>query len=541
MTTPEEQKDENREKTEDGYRKMDTIKIRKIPHEENSASEAPEGNVSSSSGKGAPDDVKPAGQKRKLVTRKSKSKAVSVTPVNESSASDSQQDSAAGESSSAKEAEAAQGRAKPAAEELSTPPKRPKITLKRPAKPSPSPSEESPGPRPAEEQETKPQADTQTQSSDDAISTAPDKDLSDTNQPEQSAPPSPPSRTPAADKKPGLQKRDSYTNLPSHLREPPPPPKESKGKKKAGKDNIRQGPQQAEISLRASRRLAPLVAWFMIVAGTALNMWSAWKGWIDQGAFPRSELIFLAFTAVVMALLILPQKIVLRIIAAVLTLILSASCVLFMFLPAFVSTVTPSAETAATILAQVPPAELLAGSGAVLFGGFILLTGGTVVQWILATLFVLIGAALPWLPLSESIPLFKGHGQGIVYESLKITIPSQWSPTAATEDTGQHYTLSGTEDLELDIRQLRNVAEKSLSEQAVAIQQELKEAYPDSGHFLDRKPDVPHEQRISVFGETRIDIVVVRRDQYVYEIRVTGPRAAFDANDKLIDQTLAAF
>lgn len=542
MTIPEEQTDGNPEKTEDGYREMDTIKIRKIPHEKDATSEASKGDVSSSSGKdGGADDVKPAGQKRKLVTRKSKSQAVSVTPVNEpavSDSQDSQKETTSIEAGSDREGEPDQGGGRAAAEEPSTPPKRPKITLKRPAKPSPPPSEESPGPQQAAEQKTEPQAGAERQSAAASTSEAPAKAVSDADQTEK---PSSSQPAPPVNKKPELQKRDSYTNLPSHLKEPPPPPKESTGKKKTGKDNISQGRRQAEKSLRASRRLAPLIAWFMIVAGTALNMWPAWKGWINQNAFPRSELIFLVFTAVVMALLILPRKIVLRIIAAILTLFLTASCVLFMFLPAFVSSVTPNAETAAIIRAQLPSVELLAGSGAVLFGGFILLTGGTIVQWVLAILFVLIGAALPWLPLSESIPLFKGHGQGIVYESLKITIPSQWRPSAETKGAGMHYTLSGAEDLTLAIRQRQDVTEKTLPEQAVAIQKEIKDAYPDSGHFLDRLPDVPHEQRISVFGETRIDILVIRREQSVYEIRVAGPRATFDANEKLIDQTLAAF
>ena len=530
---PEESK--NQPENEEQYENMDTIKIRKIPFKPERSEDHKEDAEKAEQAPVAR-EVKPTDAKPKRPHLKLKSKLPSATPAAMPTAKSEESEKPEPEPQQADEPatpespkENAEEETAPASQspKVEPPAKRSGIKLKGPREKKTKPAAEEPQPSKAEEPSTPPPPPPLPGAA------PPPKEAQ-----EPAAAEPAPSTRPA---KPRLQSRG--TQLPEHLQAPPEAPKGKKGKKAPHAHPTPPGPHRARAEAPAgvAKKAAPIVALILVIAGNALSMMPAWTAWAKDQTVPTSQLISVGVGSIVMALLIIPRKTGLRIFAAVLTFLMVVFCAISIFLPWFIDSIVTDQADATKILASLPSVELLAASGAILMGAFILLTGGTVIQWVLAALFVAAGAALPWPPVAEMIPDVQRAADVVAYGGLSVPLPSEWKPVADASDAGVKYAVQGT-DLELTISEGGSAAERSLAEYATMISQELKERYPDKGHYLDELPNVPNMQRASVFlGTSQVDVLIVQRDGKFYKAEISGPSGHFEAHKDLIDETVDAF
>ncbi|MFO7821028.1 MAG: hypothetical protein R6V56_03070 [Lentisphaeria bacterium] len=537
MGIPEDRQDKEENGSAD--HEIDKNKIRKIPLKREKTEEKNVAENTQPPETEASPEVKPAGEKRQISSHKLKSKPASATPAEEENG-----EAATGRQDVAEEKEK---REAPASEEpdgeqappVAPPSGKPKVKLKKPIKKE-SGKKEAPEVANGVAPKTPPENSSEkvaSESPGDGSETA-EKGAEVAEKEEEP----PPDKTESAPVKPRLQKGGG-TKLPEHMQAPP----QATGKGKKGKSKGRptsppQGGQEQDANGGTRRQITPYLALLMIIVGNLMTMKPAWVSWVKTGTIPVDQLASLGITVLVMAVLVIPRKTALRVIAAILAFLMVAGCIALLVLSALFADVLTKQPMGDVLLARMPEAEWLAASAAVLLGGFILLTGGAVVQWILAGVCVVAGAVLPWLPLTDWVPQLETPAPSAVYEALEVNLPGEWRPTDDSKSSvkGKRYTVP-SEDLELIVRKHKTVRDLSLMEQTRNIQQQLKAQYPDKGHYLDELVGSPAKQRISVFGDIRVDILVVTREGRHYEVRITGGRPTFDSREALIEKTLKAF
>lgn len=430
----------------------------------------------------------------------------------------------------------------------------PKIRLKpniKLAKPPPlattSPTGESPLPgNPADSASTVPpgsdsESDTPEQSADTTDTTptsatgaaAParsEREAKATHSDDATAQPAPATPPPAAEsKRPKV--KSAGTKLPDNLRQPP--AAATDGKRARGNRHAHAASQRGWA--------APLGCVLLLTAGNVLTIKPYLETWLFNGTVPTAQLVAACIATLLMACLILSRILVLRLLACLVLLVMIAYCIGAIVVP-FAWQSLPSSIHAFAMAVQMPDTSNVgvhAGTAALFVGSLFLLFGRHAVLWAFAALCFAGGIAAAFLPVDSLLPTPAGAPRTVEMDSLRLSLPSGWMLLEEAEGFQKLATLDGA--VVLTVERHTPEAVLNLDDFAAEMMDLYRTRHPSTAQFGTSVPGRPNQKRLFQIGETRMEVLLVQRDNGFYSIAFEGTEEVLKNRQDMVRSILAGF
>lgn len=349
---------------------------------------------------------------------------------------------------------------------------------------------------------------------------------------ETAAPQAQPHAAPLPDQKPAGRPTLHHpgTKLPANLSTPPPQSASNKGK---ANRKQKKGGKATWAALTGSLTL------FIAANGVALS--SVWRAWINGGATPSQELIVLGVTTAIMGLLILSRKLALRILAAFILVSLVMYCAGAVIVPRFFWDLIPSDLISPQDIHVFGPPAIMLGSAVLFLGAFFLCLGSGVVQWFLASVCIAAAVGSYWLPIEDYLPENPAAPVAVELGQLNIVLPETWmrKPLEGGKgDTGSRFFQ--TVDGKLALRLSRTKTDIGMSVGMFA-ERKLDEYRDKRAVASFDVENNPLQKRLVVFGDERIEVLVVKKPDAFYCAEVSGDPTSIKANPEKIKEVFSLF
>jgi hypothetical protein len=285
---------------------------------------------------------------------------------------------------------------------------------------------------------------------------------------------------------------------------------------------------------------AMIVAWLVITAGNAVSLMPAWQQWAEnRSEVPRPEMLLLGVATVVFGALILSGKVVSRLLAGILALLLMLCAAGFIVVPAFFWDLIPEGTVSVADLSQLPSPAVLLASILLYLGGIVLITGGTVVQWSLATILVAVGIAVPWLPLDNILPPRPVGPPIVEFADFKIELPDTWMMvrTGRLSKKGNRVVFAQAEGpLTVEVERQASISELTLAECTEKMLREFREEYAAVAQF--DVPGRPDQKRLVVLDGVRMETRIIRKAENIYSVSIRADKDEFNERESEVRDIL---
>ena len=299
------------------------------------------------------------------------------------------------------------------------------------------------------------------------------------------------------------------------------------------------------------------------------------KECVETKSVPIVQLAVPLVITFLVILFVVAKKMALRIIALVLVGLFAALAIAGPFL----ATLLGDSEA---IQVATPTAGQCFGAGCVYVASLVILTGGGVVRWIVMSLFIVAGAALPWVPVEDFLPIeapaAKGAAAGgeaaggeqtaaagptaakpatqmATTSTYSVPLPAKWEPQPASAGAALASPLAGSApgatadaytsadgSVSVTIACEATVADVSLDD---FVQQQIarvRQKHPGDGEFVMNVPGQPNRKKVTLLTSgARVELLVVDEERYRYTLAFAGGQAAFSTHQSEISDMMKRF